>query len=370
VQVEGELRTFDSGIVSAVLSDLSGKTRSESAIFVRHAGFKGEWYTGLVSSKCETDPGIIYRWVRFGAVIALPLPPDGAASFGSDGGSGENRLEIETSVEANLFEKISSADCILQRRQTEFGEELADFFGEFIAEADNVLGLAAEFRAKVRALRGDAGGARIEVALAGHVATERDENSGPEGVFVCAEESRNDDIAGGAKASVGTQTDAPAETVVDEDLLRFGEPEFPWIAGVLDAGERRSAGAARMARDDDVVRIGFGDPGGDGSDSATGDELDSDGSAWVGTLEIPDELSEIFNGIDVMVRRGRNQLHPGLGMTQACDEFRNFVTGKLAAFAGLCALGNLDLQFLGVGEVFGGDSKTRAGYLLDLVIEQ
>ncbi|MNI29076.1 hypothetical protein D3C73_828810 [compost metagenome] len=40
--------------------------------------------------------------------------------------------------------------------------------------------------------------------------------------------------------------------------------------------------------------------------------------------------------------------------------------GQLAAFAGLGALGNLDLQHFGVDQVFGGDAEAARGHLLDL----
>ena len=65
-------------------------------------------------------------------------------------------------------------------------------------------------------------------------------------------------------------------------------------------------------------------------------------------FEILDELREIFDGIDVVVRGRRYELHAGLRMAQACNQFRDLVAGKLATFAGLGALGDLDFEFLGV----------------------
>ena len=130
------------------------------------------------------------------------------------------------------------------------------------------------------------------------------------------------------------------------------------------------AGAASMTGNDDVVGVGLGDARGDGADAATGDELDADGGARVGALEIPDELREIFDGVDVVVRRRGDELHARLRVTQAGDEFRDLVAGKLSAFAGLGALRDFDFEFFGVSEVLGGDAEACAGNLLDLVVEQ
>ncbi len=41
------------------------------------------------------------------------------------------------------------------------------------------------------------------------------------------------------------------------------------------------------------------------------------------------------------------------------------MAGKLAAFAGLCALRHFDLELVGVDEVICCDAEAAAGYLLD-----
>src|SRR5690606_16572727 len=71
------------------------------------------------------------------------------------------------------------------------------------------------------------------------------------------------------------------------------------------------------------------------------------------------------DGVNIMVRRGRNQTNPGCGMTQPADVLIDLVTGELTAFAGLCALGHFDLQFYGVVQVVNRHAKPTAGHLLD-----
>ena len=239
----------------------------------------------------------------FGAVVAAALPADGAAGLLGDRGGAEDGLEIEAGVGADLLEQIGAAGGRGERGQAELGEQLADFGGEFVEEAHDVFGFAAEFGAEFGPLRGDAGGTGVEMTLARHVAAERDQDRGAEGEFVGAEESGDDDVARGAQAAVGAQTHAAAEAVVNEHLLRFGEAEFPGIAGILDARKRRGAGAAGVAGDHDVVGVGLGDAGGDGADAAAGDELDADGGARIDALQVVDQLGQIFDGVDVVVRR-------------------------------------------------------------------
>ena len=64
-----------------------------------------------------------------------------------------------------------------------------------------------------------------------------------------------DDVAAGLHLAVDLDDDAAAQAVHQQHLLRLGEAELPRHAAVLDAGERRGAGAAVVARDQhDVAR--------------------------------------------------------------------------------------------------------------------
>src|SRR5579859_6544571 len=233
-----------------------------------------------------------------------------------------------------------------------------------------MLGLAAELGAQLWLLRGDAGGTGVEVALTRHVAAQGNKDRGAEGELVGSEQRSDQDVACGSEAAVGTQTDTAAQTVVDEHLLCLGKTELPWVARVLDAGERRCARAASMPGDDDVIRIRLGYACSDRAHAAFGDKLDADRGARIDALEVIDELGEVFDRIDVVMRRWTDELHAGLGMAQACNQLGDLVTGELAAFAGLGALSDLDLDLFGVNQVFRRDTESRAGHLLDLVVQQ
>src|SRR5579863_8442047 len=128
--------------------------------------------------------------------------------------------------------------------------------------------LAAKLGAELRALGGYAGGTGVEMALTGHVAAQGHEDSGSEGKLIGAEKCGNNDIARGAQAAIGAKSYAAAQAVMDEDLLRFCQAKLPGIAGVLNAGKRRSTGASGVAGHHDVIGVGLGHSRGDGADTA------------------------------------------------------------------------------------------------------
>ena len=135
--------------------------------------------------------------------------------------------------------------------------------GDEAHEVDDVLGLAGELLAQLRVLRGDADRAGVQVADAHHDAAERDQRRGGEAELLGAEQRGDDHVAAGLELAVGLDGDAAAQIVEHERLVRLGQAEFPREAGVLDRGQRRGAGAAVVAADQDHVRVRLGDARGD-----------------------------------------------------------------------------------------------------------
>ena len=203
------------------------------------------------------------------------------------------------------------------------------------------------------------------MALAHHDAAGGDQRRGGEAELVGAEQRADDDVAAGAQAAVDLHGDARAQPVQHQRLLRLGEPDLPRAAGMLDRGQRRGAGAALEAGDRDVVGARLGDAGRDRADADLGDELHRDVGGRVDVLQIEDELRQILDRIDVVMRRRRDQADARRRVAHLGDDRVDLVAGQLAAFAGLCALRHLDLHHVGVDEIFGRHAEAARGDLLD-----
>ena len=96
-----------------------------------------------------------------------------------------------------------------------------------------------------------------------------------------------------------------------------------------------------------------------------GDELDADPGGRVDRAQVGDELGEVLDRVDVVVRRRADVALAGLAATQRGDVGRRLAPGQLAALARLRALGDLDLELVGAGEVRGGHPEPRRRDLLD-----
>ncbi len=94
-------------------------------------------------------------------------------------------------------------------------------------------------------------------------------------------------------------------------------------------------------------------------------QLDRNIGCRIDVFQVVDELRQIFNRVDVMVRRRRNEANTRRGVAGLGDGRIDLVPRKLAAFAGLCALRNLDLDQIGIDEIFRRHTETARGHLLD-----
>ena len=264
-----------------------------------------------------------------------------------------------------LAEALGAADHLVDGAEAEARHDLADFLGDRVEEVDDILWLPLELAAETLVDRGDADRAVVEMALADIDAAHRDEGRGSEVVFLGAEQRGVDDVLAGTHAAVGTEGHAVAETVEQEHLMGLGDAEFPRAARVFHGAERGGAGAAVMTADQNDVGVGFGHTGGHGSDAGLGDELHSDACAGIDLLEIVDQLREILDRVDVVVRRGRDEGDAGDGVAELRDVDADLVAGELSSLAGLGALGHLDLDLLGARQIGGMDAETAGSDLLD-----
>src|SRR5262249_31803788 len=74
---------------------------------------------------------------------------------------------------------------------------------------------------------------------------------------------------------------------------------------------------------------------------------------------------QIFNRVDIVMGRRRNQAYARRGMTHAGNYLVHLVPRQLSPLTRFGPLRHFDLQITGVDEIFGGHAKTRRSHLLD-----
>ena len=260
---------------------------------------------------------------------------------------------------------VDAPDHVGEAAEAELGHQRAHLLGDEEEVVDHVLRRAGEALAQHRVLRGDADRAGVQVALAHHDAAGGDQRRGGEAELVGAEQRAHHHVAPGAQAAIDLHRDAPAQRVEHQCLLRLGQPDLPRRAGMGQRGQRAGAGAALEAGDRHVIGARLGDAGGDGADADLGNKFHRDARFGIGVLQIVNELRQVLDRVDVVVRRRRDQPDARRRIPHPGDVLVDLAAGQLATLAGLGALCHLDLQVVGVDQVFRGDAEPPRCHLLD-----
>ncbi len=262
-------------------------------------------------------------------------------------------------------EHLHLPDHFVEGAIAQYGHQLAHLLGDEEEIVDHVLGRAVEALAQHGILSGHANRAGIEVTYPHHDAASCDQGRRREAEFIGAEQRADHDIAARAHASVDLYGDAPAQSVGHQRLVCLGQADLPGRAGVFDRRQRRGAGAAFEAGDGYVIGARLGNPRRDGADADLGDELHGYEPLRIDVFEIEDQLRQVLDRIDVVVRWWRDQPDAGSRVPHLGDDLVDLVPGKLAPFAGLGALGHLDLHHVRVDEIFRRHAEAAGGDLLD-----
>ncbi len=306
---------------------------------------------------------------RLGEAVVLRLQapaPDTARRVGFD----QERRQVEPArlpVRDRLaqIDLVHAADHLVDRPESEQRHQLAHFLGDELEVVLDELRLAVVLRPEHRILGRDAHRTRVQVADAHHDAARHDERRGRKPEFLAAEQRGNHDVAAGLHLAVHLHDDAVAQAVDHEHLLGLGQAELPGHAGVLDARQRRRARAAVVAGNQDDVGVRLGHARGDRADAHFGDELHVNPRVMVGVLQVVDELRQVLDRVDVVVRRRRNQRHARRRMPHLGNPGIDLESGQLTAFARLGPLRHLDLEVAAVDQVLARHAESRGRDLLD-----
>ena len=206
-----------------------------------------------------------------------------------------------------LTQAFHLAHHLVDRGEPKLGHDLACLLGHHHHVVHHVFRLAAEARPQLAVLRGDAHGAGILLAIALHQAAHRDERHGGEPEFFGAQEAGDRHIATIHQLAIGFEHDAAAQTVLQQGLLRFGQAHLERQACMMDRIARGCTCATVRTGDEDLVRTALGNAGRDRAYARFGNELDRYARAGVGVLQIEDELGQVLDRIDVVMRRRRNE---------------------------------------------------------------
>ncbi len=219
-----------------------------------------------------------------------------------------------------------------------------------------------------RVVRGDADVARALVAFAATGAADGGHRHRAEADAVCAEQHQLDHIRARFDPAVSPDFDAVAQTSFEQRAVSFLDADLDRHSDVAQRVLARGSGAAVVTADSDDVGARFGDAGGDWADERYGWNFDRDLRVRVRGLEFRDHLRQVFNRVDVVIVRWREQINAARRVARLCDQLCDFHSGQVTAFARFRALADFDLYEVGAVEQVNVDAEAARSDLLPTIL--
>ena len=134
---------------------------------------------------------------------------------------------------------------------------------------------------------------------------------------------------------------------------------------MADTRQGRSPRSAVVPRHQNMVGVGLGDSRRNGTNPRFRHQFHADSGGTVSIFQVENKLGQIFNRVNIVVRRRRDQTNPGCTVPGTSNPVIYFEAGQLPTFAGLGPLRHLDLQFTGIAQVMARDPKPARCHLFD-----
>ena len=206
-----------------------------------------------------------------------------------------------------LGQQVAAAHQLVHRACAELCHDLPHILGNIQHEPFHIFRFSDEPLPQLRVLGRNAEGAGAQLAHAHHPASHRDKGRRGEAELLRAQQEGHHHVMAGHQLAVGFQGHLLAQPVPAQHLVSLRQADLPRQARVVHAAQRRRAGAAFPAGDQDTAGAGLRHAAGNRAHAGGGNELHGHLRLFVGALQVVNQFRQVFNGIDVMVRRRGDQ---------------------------------------------------------------
>mmetsp|Transcript_8442 Transcript_8442/g.24194 ORF Transcript_8442/g.24194 Transcript_8442/m.24194 type:complete len:215 (+) Transcript_8442:1169-1813(+) len=200
------------------------------------------------------------------------------------------------------LEVVQAANQLVHAAKAQRSQASTDLLSHKVEVVDHISGCTWEAGTELLALGGNADRAVVGVAYARHDAAGGDHCHSSEAVLVGSHGSRLEHIKASADAAINAQDNTLAQLVCQQSVMGFDQAHLHGATSVLDGGDGGSSSATVVPTDLDDIGIGLSHATGNRANASLSNELHADLSSLVNLVKVVDELSQILNGVDVMMR--------------------------------------------------------------------
>ena len=213
------------------------------------------------------------------------------------------------------IEKVGAPNQVVEPGNAKLRHDGAHLFGHEEKEIHHMLRPALKLLTQDGILRSHPHGAGVQMAFAHHDAACRHQGCRCKAHLIGTQQGSNHHLATGLHLAVGLNPNAATKPVEHQGLLGLGKANLPGRTCMLNGRQGRGACAAVVACNNNMISLGLSHARSHGAHTNFRDELDRDIGMRGHILQVVNKLGKVLNGINVVVRRGRDKTHTWHRMT-------------------------------------------------------
>ena len=202
-----------------------------------------------------------------------------------------------------LYQQIRTSHQFIYSVDSQLRHVFPHFLCHKPHEVDDIFRLAAETFPQFRILCGNAYRTGIQIADTHHHAAHCYQRSRCEAVFFCTQHCGNDHVTSAHHFSVCLNDNLRTQIVLDQRLVCFCQTQFPRQTCIVNGAARSRTGTAVITGNQDDSCTSLGNAGCNGADTGFRNQLHGDTSLFVGIFQVVDQLCQIFDRVNIVVRR-------------------------------------------------------------------
>ena len=201
------------------------------------------------------------------------------------------------------LQQIAPSDQLIHGADAKLRHIFTELLSHKMHKVDHILRFAPKAFTKLRILSSDAHRTGVQITYTHHDTTHSYKRSCGKTKFLCAKHGRNGHIPASHKLSVGFQTNLRTQIVHDQCLVSLGKAKLPRKPRIMNGGSRSSPCTSVIAGNQNNLGSSFGNTCSDCTDAGFRDQFYGNPRIPIGIFKIINQLGQIFDGINIMVRR-------------------------------------------------------------------
>ena len=145
----------------------------------------------------------------------------------------------------------------------------------------------------------------------------------------------------------------------------LSKTQLPGKSCIVNGTFRSSTGSSVITGDQDNLSTSFCNTCSYRTNSSLRYQFYRNPCIFIRIFQVIDQLCQILNGVNIVMRRRGNQAHTRCRVSCLCDPRVYFSCRQMAAFTRFCSLCHLNLDFLCTNQIAAGNTKSTGCYLLD-----